>query len=1119
MNSRLSDGDAFRFASRLTGFAVAVAITLIFTGITQAQLKPAPVDSTAVRPAVTAYAEIPAGAQSVVSATLGKADEAYRAKSSGQGYAIENPANHLAAQYAAGGVNIRLQNATLGLEFQGWGSGKADVKQDQAAVTPHVDGNRVEYRRGALTEWYVNGPLGIEQGFTISQPPVASPDSQPGALDIALRLGGTLSASVEPGRHALTLRDQKGVETLRYGTLLAYDASGRELESWMEVQDGSLRLRVNTAGARYPILVDPFVQAVELSSPAGATGNFSRSVAVSGNTVVVGAPQATVNGNATQGAAYVFVEPAGGWATASTYTAELYNDLGSAGDGFGWSVGIGGNTIVVSAIYATVNGHATQGAAYVFVEPTVGGVPTWTTPTATPPTPSYNAKLTEAAGNALDSFGWSVAINESGNVVVVGDPFANSNEGAAYVFVEPTNGLGVVTWTSETENAKLIDAKGLADKIGWSVGINESGTTVVAGAPFTFATANEDQGAAYVYVAPNVNDPTSWVTPAGPTPYNAQLTASDGQAFDFFGESVGISGNTVVVGAPQATIPPPPATGGNAFQGAAYVFVEPTTGVWANTSVFNAKLTASDGAAVDNFGWSVGISGNTVVAAAVDNNANQGAAYVFVEPTTGVWATPTTTPSFSDKLIASDGAAGDAFGYAVGISGSTIVVGSENDTVTSGEYQGAAYVFTQPCGAGPCATYSTPAVNFGNVDVNVPTTMDVTVTNTGNEPLTIQAAPSSTAAVFTVLLPPTCFIGGAPSSPSTYPFALSTNDYCTYGVQFDPTTPGTVPPGQLLEFLDNAGVGQSNLPSTASGSYFEQSVPLSGTGVAPASITTTTTISTTSTYEGNTLPLNTALVGDPITVSYTVTPTSDDPTGPVNVTDGFGETCSTPSTLIAANAGVGSCVLTINQLGAGTTSLMATYTPDGSSPALLPSTSNTITENIVELVAPCGANVPAQATSQYGTVTYSWTVCLRRDKTSVQAFVPYQCMLRGSCHVTVTSLGNNLYSVAVKIYVSCGDCVIKTFGKQSPAKWLLWLAAGPGSWSWPLPLLGFGALLGMLMLLQVVRQTQSRPRLLPAAGILAAIMLSGLSGCSNSRGVTPVGTYTINVTLTAAPSR
>ena len=683
-----------RVLKTLVRHGVRLAVLLVFLadmgGISRAQA------ATAAQPSLTAPAEIPTGAKSVVSATLGKADEAYRAKRSGQGYATENPANHLAAQYAADGVKIRFQNANLELEFQGWGYGKTGVKEGQAVIAPFADANRVEYRRGPLTEWYVNGPLGIEQGFTISQAPgaVASPDSQHDALDIALRLGGTLSASVEPGRHALTLRDQSGVQTLRYGPLLAYDASGRELESWMEVQGGTLRLRVNTDGARYPILVDPFVQEVELTSPAGATGNFSRSVAVSGNTVVVGAPQATVGNNTTQGAAFVFVKPAGGWATASTYTAELYNNLGSPGDEFGWSVGIGGNAVVVSAPYATVDGNANQGAAYVFVEPTVGGVPTWTTPTGSP---TYNAKLTEATGNAGDSFGWSVGINENGNVVVVGDPFANTSEGAAYVFVEPTPPSGAPTWSSESESAKLTDSTGLADKIGWSVGINESGTTVVAGAPFTFATTNANQGAAYVYVAPNVNDPTTWATPTMRPAYNAQLTASDGLAGDFLGNSVGISGNTVVAGAPQATIPP--TEEGKQFQGAAYVFVEPTAGVWATTSTFNAKLTASDGAASDSLGWSVGISGNTVVAGAYGSSTDQGAAYVFVEPTTGVWVTPTTTPSFNAKITASDGAAGDEFGFTVGISGSTVVVGAQNDTVELGEYQGAAYVFTQSSGS------------------------------------------------------------------------------------------------------------------------------------------------------------------------------------------------------------------------------------------------------------------------------------------------------------------------------------------------------------------------------------------------------------------------------------
>ena len=88
----------------------------------------------------------------------------------------------------------------------------------------------------------------------------------------------------------------------------------------------------------------------------------------------------------------------------------------------------------------------------------------------------------------------------------------------------------------------------------------------------------------------------------------AKLTASDGAAGDDFGYSVSISGNTVVVGASRATV------GGNSGQGAAYVFTEPGSG-WANMTQ-TAKLTASDGAADDDFGDSVSISGNTVVVGA-----------------------------------------------------------------------------------------------------------------------------------------------------------------------------------------------------------------------------------------------------------------------------------------------------------------------------------------------------------------------------------------------------------------------------------------------------------------------------------------------------------------------
>ncbi len=94
----------------------------------------------------------------------------------------------------------------------------------------------------------------------------------------------------------------------------------------------------------------------------------------------------------------------------------------------------------------------------------------------------------------------------------------------------------------------------------------------------------------------------------------AHLTASDGATDDCFDISVAVSGDTVVVGAERDNI------GANLDQGSAYVFVKPTTGGWASTSSFDAKLTASDGATDDRFGISVAVSGDTVVVGADFDN-------------------------------------------------------------------------------------------------------------------------------------------------------------------------------------------------------------------------------------------------------------------------------------------------------------------------------------------------------------------------------------------------------------------------------------------------------------------------------------------------------------------
>ncbi|MGA2616656.1 MAG: IPT/TIG domain-containing protein, partial [Thermoguttaceae bacterium] len=165
------------------------------------------------------------------------------------------------------------------------------------------------------------------------------------------------------------------------------------------------------------------------------------------------------------------------------------------------------------------------------------------------------------------------------------------------------------------------------------------------------------------------------------------------------GLSVSVSGNTVVAGASLATVD------GNFAQGAAYVFTEPGSG-WANMTQ-TAKLTASDGARDADFGWSVSNSGNTVVVGAYGANGpfnvvtSAGAAYVFTKPGAG-WAKNMTQAA---KLTAADGAELDFFGWSVSISGNTVVVGA----VGANRAQGAAYVFAPPAVAGPVVTGISPS--------------------------------------------------------------------------------------------------------------------------------------------------------------------------------------------------------------------------------------------------------------------------------------------------------------------------------------------------------------------------------------------------------------------------
>jgi hypothetical protein len=325
-------------------------------------------------------------------------------------------------------------------------------------------------------------------------------------------------------------------------------------------------------------------QLAELTaSDAAGNDELGYSVAISGNTVAVGAPYETIGTNEHQGAVYVFTRPASGWSN-MTQTAKLTVSDGTLSAYLGYSVAFSGNTIVAGAPGAN--------AAYVFVEPAGGWADT--TPIA---------KFTDPGEEA--EFGVSVAI--SGNTIAVGVPSSDSlgiGQGVVCVYVKPASG-----WATTTlYNALLTASDGADSNLGYSVSI--SGNTIVAGDP----ASNTGQGASYVFVKPA----TGWTSMT----QTATLTASDGMPYDDFGDAVAVGGTIIVVGAPNAVT-------GTEF-GKAYLFVEPSGG-WANATQ-TAALLASDAHSGAQFGWSAAVWGNMVAVGAF-----AGSTYGYRMPATG-WA-------------------------------------------------------------------------------------------------------------------------------------------------------------------------------------------------------------------------------------------------------------------------------------------------------------------------------------------------------------------------------------------------------------------------------------------------------------------------------------------------
>lgn len=404
---------------------------------------------------------------------------------------------------------------------------------------------------------------------------------------------------------------------------------------------GAVRHRVDVEGFQISANLANLqkIQAVD-----GVAGDqFGGSVAISGNTAVIGA-NATGLGVGGPGFASVFVRSGSTW----TFQQKLTAADGAADDAFGSYVAIDGNTIIVGAFADNVGSNAQQGSAYIF---TRNGT-VWT----------QQQKLLAADGAPNDVFGRSVAI--AGDTVAItsvqGNVGSNPDQGAAYIFTR--------TGTVWTQQQKLTAADGVSrDFFGDSIAI--AGDTVIVGVQDDSTGATMQHGSAYIFTRTG----TVWTQ-------QQKLMATDNTSADYFGFSVAVNGDTAVVGTLQDVGTSPPVFN----QGSVYVFVRSGT-VWTQQQ----KLLASDGAAGDTFGNSVAVEGDTIIVGASGDtnatNARQGSAYTFTRTGTA-WTQ-------QQKLSATDGAAEDQFGASVALAGNIVFIGSLGDTIGANSFQGSAYVF------------------------------------------------------------------------------------------------------------------------------------------------------------------------------------------------------------------------------------------------------------------------------------------------------------------------------------------------------------------------------------------------------------------------------------------
>ena len=548
-----------------------------------------------------------------------------------RGDALVTQSGEIQGSFTSAGASVRVAQGSVGLSLAA--VQRAGNVEPVAAVAPTRATNRVTYRHGTISEFYRNGPYGLEQGFTLRHRPLVGI----GSLVLALRVRGSLIPRQVGSQIFFTTR--AGATALQYGQLAAVDADGRRLPAVMRVRGGTLQLRIDDNHARYPLRIDPFIQQGSklTGSKETVSGKFGFSVALSadGNTALVGG----FGDNNSVGAAWVFTRSGTTW-TQQGEKLTAGGEVGAAEFGESVALSADGNTALIGG--ESDNGR--QGAAWVF---TRSGT-TWT---------QQGEKLTGGGEVGVGSVGRSVALSADGNTALIGGFGDNDRVGAAWVFTRSGT-----TWTQQGEKLTAGGEVGAAE-FGKSVALSADGNTaLIAGYG-----DNNREGAVWAFTRSG----TTW------TQQGEKLTGGGEVGSAQFGESVALSadGNTALIGC----------FGDNEGRGAAWVFTR-SGATWTQQG---EKLTGSDENGAATFGVSTALSGdgNTALIGGLSDNNGLGAAWVFTR-------SGTTWTQQGEKLTGGGEVGAGRFGLSVALSsdGNTALIGGLNDN----NEVGAAWVFEYP---------------------------------------------------------------------------------------------------------------------------------------------------------------------------------------------------------------------------------------------------------------------------------------------------------------------------------------------------------------------------------------------------------------------------------------